>query len=60
VSLNIKKSLVGLLVQLDTHVLNAHAHVSKAPDIRAIMGQQDMQASNIVNGCKACRHATVV
>jgi hypothetical protein len=39
VSLNIKKSLVGLLVQLDTHVLNAHTHVSKAPDIRAIMGQ---------------------
>jgi hypothetical protein len=35
---NIKKSLAGLLVQLGSYVPNAHTYVSKAPDIRAIIG----------------------
>jgi hypothetical protein len=38
---NIKKSLAGLPVQLGTHVSNARAHVSKAPQIRAITRLQD-------------------
>jgi hypothetical protein len=41
-ALNIKKSLAGLPVQLDSYISNAHVHVSKAPDVRAIMGLQDM------------------
>jgi hypothetical protein len=41
-ALNIKKSLAGLPVQLDLYVSSAHVHVSKAPDVRAIMGMQDM------------------
>jgi uncharacterized heparinase superfamily protein len=39
----IKKSLAGLPVQLGLHVLNVCAHVSKAPDIRVIMGLQDVR-----------------
>jgi hypothetical protein len=39
---NIKKSLVGLPLPLGTHIPNAHVHASKAPDIRAIMGLQDV------------------
>jgi hypothetical protein len=35
---NIKKSLVGLSMQPDSHVPNAHAHVCKASDVRALMG----------------------
>jgi hypothetical protein len=35
---NIKKSLADLLVQLGSYVPNGRTHVSKAPDIRAIIG----------------------
>jgi hypothetical protein len=38
VGLKHKENLAGLSVQLGTHVLNARAHVSKAPDVRAIIG----------------------
>jgi hypothetical protein len=47
-------------VQLDTHIPNARAHVSKAPDIRTIMSLQDVRAGSTVNVCKACRHAATV
>jgi hypothetical protein len=47
-------------VQLDTHIPNACAHVSKAPDIRTIMSLQDVRAGSTVNVCKACRHAATV
>jgi hypothetical protein len=35
---SIKKSLAGMSAQLGTHVPNPRVHVSKAYDIRAIMG----------------------
>jgi hypothetical protein len=57
---NIKKRLAGLPVQLGTHVPNVHMHVFKASDIRAIMGLQDVQSGNVVNACKACKHASTV
>jgi hypothetical protein len=47
-------------MQLGTQVPNAHAHVSKAPHIRAIMHLQDMQAGSVVNSCKACGYASTV
>jgi hypothetical protein len=37
-----KESLAGLYVQQDSHVPNAHAHVSVASDVRAIIGLQDV------------------
>jgi hypothetical protein len=43
---SIKKSLAVLPVQLVTHVPNAHVHVSKALDIRAIIGLQDVRAGS--------------
>jgi hypothetical protein len=49
-----------LLVQLGTHVPNVHAHVSKAPDIRAIMGLQDMWAGSIANTYMACRQTVIM
>jgi hypothetical protein len=57
---SIKKSLVVLLVQLGTHVPNARAHVSKSPNIRAIMGLQDVRAGSAANACKACRHVATM
>jgi hypothetical protein len=47
-------------VQLGTYVPNACTHVSKAPDIRAIIGLQDVRVGNIVNACMACRQVAIV
>jgi hypothetical protein len=47
-------------VQLDTHVPNERAHVSKVLDARAIMGLQDVRAGSAVNACKACGHIAIV
>jgi hypothetical protein len=44
-------------VQVGTHVPNARAHVFKMPNIRAIMGQQNVRAGSAVNDCKTCRQA---
>jgi hypothetical protein len=41
-------------------VLNAHTHVSKALDVRAIMGLQDERAGIAFNACKTCGHTTIV
>jgi hypothetical protein len=57
---SIKKRLADLPMQLGTHVPNTRAHVSKVPDVRAIMGLQDMPAGSVVNACKARRQATTV
>jgi hypothetical protein len=43
---SIKKGLAVLPVQLGTHVSNARTHVSKALDIRVIMGLQDVRTSS--------------
>jgi hypothetical protein len=42
-------------VQQGSPVPNARVHVSKAFDIRAIMGLQDVQAGTIDDACKMCR-----
>jgi hypothetical protein len=55
-----KKSLAGLTVQEVSYVPNKYAHVSKALDIRDIMGLQDMQAGSTINTCKTCRQAATV
>jgi hypothetical protein len=51
---SMKKSLAGLSVQQGTPVSNARAHVSKAPDVRAIMGLQDVRVDTADNACKMC------
>jgi hypothetical protein len=55
-----KKSLADMSVQLETHVPNTRAHVSKVPHVRAIMCLQDMQVDSVVNTCKACGQASTV
>jgi hypothetical protein len=57
---SIKKRLAGLPVQLGLHVLNARAHVSKVPDVRAIMGLQDERAGSAFNARKTCGQADTV
>jgi hypothetical protein len=57
---SIKKSLASLLVLLGTYVPNIHAHVFMAPNIRAIMGMQDVWAGHAVNAYKVCRRAATV
>jgi hypothetical protein len=52
-----QKSLAGLLVQLGTHVPNACAHISIAPNVRDIMGLQDVWAGAVIMTCKSCGHA---
>jgi hypothetical protein len=47
-------------VWLDPHVPNAHTHVSEAPDVRAIMGLQDMRVGNAFNAYKTCRQVATV
>jgi hypothetical protein len=57
---NIKKRLVGLPVQLGSHVPIAHVHVSKASDVGAIMGLQDVRTCIVFHGCKTCGHVATV
>jgi hypothetical protein len=59
-ALNIKKSLAGLPVKLDTHVFHARARVSKAPHDRAIIRLEDVQAGSVINTYKACGQASTV
>jgi hypothetical protein len=57
---NRKKSLADLPVWLGPRVPNAHVHVSKTPDVRAIIGLQDIRAGSTVNACKTCGYTTTV
>jgi hypothetical protein len=57
---SIKKSLVDLPVQLGSHVSNTRTLVSMVPDVRAVMGLQDVRAGSAVNACKTCGHAATV
>jgi hypothetical protein len=57
---NIKEILADLPVQLGSHVPKKCAHVSKAPDVRAIMGLQDMRADITFNAYKICRQVAIV
>jgi hypothetical protein len=56
----IKKSLVGLSVQLGMHVPNTRTHVSMSPHVSAIMRLQDVQAGSVVNTCKVCEQTSTV
>jgi hypothetical protein len=56
----IKKVLDGLPMRLDSRVSMACLQVSKACDIRAIMGLQDVRAGSAVNACKACRQVATM
>jgi hypothetical protein len=47
-------------VQLGTHVPDARVHVPLAPEVKVIMGLQDIQASSAVNASKMCRQAAIV
>jgi hypothetical protein len=51
---SMKKSLAGQAVQLGSHIPSTHMHVSKALDVRAIMGLQDMRGGSVINACKMC------
>jgi hypothetical protein len=53
-----KPSKPAYIARLD--VPNARAHVSNAPDVRAIMSLQDMLAGNVFNTCKTCGQAAIV
>jgi hypothetical protein len=57
---SIKKSLADLHVQQGSLDPNARAQVSKAFDVRAIMGLQDTRASTAVNPCKTCGHVATI
>jgi hypothetical protein len=57
---NIKKSLSGLPMQLDSSVPNASVHVSMMPNVRAIMGLQDVRVSSAFNAYKTCGQAATV
>jgi hypothetical protein len=54
------KSLASLLVQLNSHVSKACTHVSKAPDVREIMGLQDVRTGGVINAYKTCGQVATV
>jgi hypothetical protein len=56
----IKKDLDGIPMQLDSRVSKACLQVSMVPNIRAIIGLQDMWVGSTVNACKACRQAATM
>jgi hypothetical protein len=57
---NIKKSLTGLPMQQGSQILNARSHISKAPNVKAIMGLQDMWVCHAFNACKICEQAATM
>jgi hypothetical protein len=54
-----KKNQASLPVQQDLPVPNACAHISKASDVRAIKGLQDVRASTAASAYKTCGYAPV-
>jgi hypothetical protein len=55
-----KKSLPGLSIQLGPRVSKARMHVSKTPDVKAIMGSQDVWVDGAFSACKTCRQAATI
>jgi hypothetical protein len=55
-----KKSLAGFPVRQGSPVSNARAHVSKAPNVMAIMGLQDVRAGTTANAYRTCGHTAIV
>jgi hypothetical protein len=57
---SIKKNLAELPMQLGSHVFKARTHVSKMPNISAIMCLQDVHAGSTFNTSKMCGHVTTI
>jgi hypothetical protein len=55
-----KKSLTGMPVQLGAYAPNARTSVSKASDVKVIMGLQDVRSGSAVNAYKTCKHVAIV
>jgi hypothetical protein len=55
-----KKSLADLPVRQGSSIPNASAHVSKAPDVRAMMDLQDVRAGIAVSAYKTCGQTATV
>jgi hypothetical protein len=51
---SIKKRLTGQSIQIGMHVPNTHTYISKASDVKVIMGLQDVRVCSTVNVCKTC------
>jgi hypothetical protein len=51
---SIRKGLAGLPVRQGPPAPNACLHVSKTPDVSAIMILQDVRAGSAVHACKTC------
>jgi hypothetical protein len=47
-------------MQLGTYVHNARTHIFKVPNIRAIMGLQDVRVGSTVNAYEACKHVATM
>jgi hypothetical protein len=47
-------------VQQDSHIFNARVHIFKAPDVRAIIGLQDVRADSTFNICKMYGQTAIV
>jgi hypothetical protein len=60
VGLKHKEKPSSLPVQQGLHIPNARVHVSKTPNVRAIMTLQDVRAGSTVNACNTCRHSAKV
>jgi hypothetical protein len=47
-------------VQLGAYAPNARTSVSKASDVKVIMGLQDVRSGSAVNAYKTCKHVAIV
>jgi hypothetical protein len=56
----VEKGLSNLPMQVDSRVSMTSVHVPKIPDVRAIMGLQDVWAGYTFNACKTCGRAATV
>jgi hypothetical protein len=54
----IKKFLASLSMQLGSCVLKAHTHVPYVPDVRAIMGLQDVRTDGVIITHRTCGYVS--
>jgi hypothetical protein len=57
---SIKKNLAGMSMQLGSRVFKTRTYVSKASDVKVIMGLQDVRAGCTFSACKTCGQAATV
>jgi hypothetical protein len=60
VGLKHEEKLSRLPVRQGSPVPNAHAHISKEPDIGAIISLQDVWVGTVASACKMCRQVATV